>query len=95
MFIIARTIITITHTWIAYCLFIIPGWLLRSVTDTLIILSFFPIVKFCKGNPMNFLQIIKVDEHISEYHDMYHDDDPVFKQAIDDIVSSIKKICMV
>lgn len=72
-----------------------PGMAASFGCITLIILSFFPIVKFCKGNPMNFFtNYYKVDEHISEYHDMYplRDDDPVFKQAIDDIMSSIKKI---
>lgn len=72
-----------------------PGMAASFGCITLIILSFFPIIKFCKGNPMNFFtNYYKVDEHISEYHDMYplRDDDPVFKQAIDDIVSSIKKI---
>lgn len=72
-----------------------PGMAASFGCITLIILSFFPIIKFCKGNPMNFFtNYYKVDEHISEYHDMYplRDDDPVFKQAIDDIMSSIKKI---
>lgn len=72
-----------------------PGMAASFGCITLIILSFFPIVKFCKGNPMNFFtNYYKVDEHISEYHDMYplRDDDPVFKQAVDDIISSIKKI---
>lgn len=72
-----------------------PGMAASFGCITLIILSFFPIIKFCKGNPMNFFtNYYKVDEHISEYHDMYplRDDDPVFKQAIDDIISSLKKI---
>lgn len=72
-----------------------PGMAASFGCITLLILSFFPIIKFCKGNPMNFFtNYYKVDEHISEYHDMYplRDDDPVFKQAIDDIISSIKKI---
>lgn len=72
-----------------------PGMAASFGCITLIILSFFPFIKFCKGNPMNFFtNYYKVDEHISEYHDMYplRDDDPVFKQAIDDIMSSIKKI---
>lgn len=72
-----------------------PGMAASFGCITVIILSFFPIIKFCKGNPMNFFtNYYKIDEHISEYHDMYplRDDDPVFKQAIDDIVSSMKKI---
>ena len=89
----------------ALLLSLIPGMLVAFILSpgmaasfgciTLLILSFFPIIKFCKGNPMNFFtNYYKVDEHISEYHDMYsiRDDDPVFKKAIDDIISSIKQI---
>ena len=95
MFIIPGALLLSLIPGILIAFLLSPGMAASFGCVTLIILSFFPIIKFCKGNPMNFFtNYYKVDEHISEYHDMYplRDDDPVFKQAIDDIMSSINNI---
>lgn len=72
-----------------------PGMAASFGCITILIMSFFPIIKFCRGNPVDFFrQYYKVDDHIREYHDMYplRDDDPVFNKAIDEIITVFKTL---